>query len=231
MHPGFIAGITSIPPLHHRFITGITIAFTSLGLVVVLKPLKYWKFEIRCVFYTPPALRIVSGMPNRSLRLFALAVLMLPAMLAGCEWARLASPPAPPPAVQESPSPPPAVEPASPRAPAPLPTRKPAQPAPVVPSVAPPPAAQDPVLRPPVVVGLNRDMLIRQFGVPAAEHEAPPARVLEFGKDDCRLAAYLYFDTSRNDFYTLQYEVNGQPAPHAAVDQCLSRIARDASRR
>ncbi len=85
--------------------------------------------------------------------------------------------------------------------------------------------------RPPVVVGLNRDMLIQQFGAPAAEHEAPPARVLEFGKDDCRLAAYLYFDTSRNDFYTLQYEVNGLPAPHAAVDQCLSRIARDASRR
>ncbi|WP_341895104.1 hypothetical protein [Ferrovibrio terrae] len=192
-----------------------------------MKPLKYWNFEIHCVFYTPPALRIVSGMPNRSLRYFALAVLMLPVLLAGCEWARLASPPAPPP-VQEPAPPPPVDAPAPPRATAPLPTRKPAQPAA---PAAPVPATQEPMARPPVVVGLNRDMLIQQFGAPAAEHEAPPARVLEFGKDDCRLAAYLYFDTSRNDFYTLQYEVNGLPAPHAAVDQCLSRIARDASRR
>lgn len=85
--------------------------------------------------------------------------------------------------------------------------------------------------RPPVVVGLNRDGLIQHFGLPVAEREAAPARVMEFGKDDCRLAAYLYFDTARNDFYALQYEVNGLPAPHDAVDRCLSRIARDASRR
>lgn len=81
------------------------------------------------------------------------------------------------------------------------------------------------------MVGLNRDMLVEAFGNPVSEREAAPARVIEFGNGDCRLAAYLYFDTARNDFYTLQYEVNGMPAPHAAVDRCLSRIARDASRR
>lgn len=85
--------------------------------------------------------------------------------------------------------------------------------------------------RPPVVVGLTRDGLVQQFGPPVAEREAAPARVLEFGGGECRLAAYLYFDTTRNDFYALQYEVNGLPAPHDAVDRCLSRIARDASRR
>lgn len=116
--------------------------------------------------------------------------------------------------------------------PAPLPGRKPPQP---VVASAPPPAAaaaaDEAVIRPPVVVGLTREALIAQFGRPSGEREAAPARVLEFASGDCRLAAYLYFDTTRNDFYTLQYEVNGLPAPHDAVDRCLSRIARDASRR
>jgi hypothetical protein len=172
-------------------------------------------------------LRIVSDMPNHVRRLFALAVLALPVMLAGCEWMRLAAAPVPPPATEELPSAP-APEAAPQRPNAPLPVRKPAQPAAIV---SPPPAVEAVPERAPVVVGLNRDMLIRQFGAPAAEREAPPARVLEFGNGECRLAAYLYFDTTRNDFYTLQYEVNGQPAPNAAVDRCLSRISRDASRR
>lgn len=83
----------------------------------------------------------------------------------------------------------------------------------------------------PVVIGLNRDGLTRQFGQPASEREAPPARVLEFGGGDCVLAAYLYFDTARNDFYTLQYEVNGTPERSPAADSCLARITRDAGRR
>lgn len=156
-------------------------------------------------------------------------------MLAGCEWLRPVAAPAPPP-VQEAPPPPPApvIELPSVR-PVPLPARKPPLPAPPsaaqpAPAVTPPPA-EDALPRPPVVVGLTRDGLVQQFGPPVAEREAAPARVLEFGGSDCRLAAYLYFDTTRNDFYALQYEVNGIPAPHDAVDRCLSRIARDASRR
>jgi hypothetical protein len=194
-----------------------------------LKFLKYREVEIRCVFSLLSALRIVSGMSNHARRLFALAVLILPVMLGGCEMLRLGSPPAPAPAPSPVPKgPPPAVEP-EPQRTAPLPTRKPAQPAAV--SQPAPPPAEDTMSRPPVVVGLNRDALIQQFGAPALEREAAPARVLEFGNGECRLAAYLYFDTARNDFYTLQYEVNGLPAPHDAVDRCLSRIARDARRR
>ena len=83
---------------------------------------------------------------------------------------------------------------------------------------------------PPPVVGLNRRALVEQFGIPVAEREAAPARVIEFGSDDCRLAAYLYFDTTRNDFYVLQYQVNGIPERNDAADQCLKRI-RDAARR
>lgn len=150
-------------------------------------------------------------------------------MLAGCELLRLPPEPAPQP-VQDAPPPAAtAVEtPPPPRA-APLPARKPPQPAA---ASTPQPAPVEEVLpRPPVVVGLTRDGLVQQFGPPVAEREAAPARVLEFGGADCRLAAYLYFDTTRNDFYALQYEVNGLPAPHDAVDLCLSRIARDASRR
>jgi hypothetical protein len=173
-------------------------------------------------------------MPTRIRRLNVLVVLTLPVLLAGCELLRPVAAPAPPP-VQEAPPPPaPAVEP-PPARPAPLPARKPPLPAPPsaaqpAPAIAAPPA-DDALTRPPVVVGLTRDGLVQQFGPPVAEREAAPARVLEFGSSDCRLAAYLYFDTTRNDFYALQYEVNGIPAPHDAVDRCLSRIARDASRR
>jgi hypothetical protein len=156
----------------------------------------------------------------------------LPVMLAGCELLRLPPEPAPQ-AVQETPPPAaPAVEAAPAERPVPVPARKPPQP---VVASAPQPAslssAEETLPRPPVVVGLTRMALIEQFGRPASEREAAPARVLEFASGDCRLAAYLYFDTTRNDFYTLQYEVNGLPAPHDAVDRCLSRIARDASRR
>lgn len=170
-------------------------------------------------------------MSNRPRRLAALAVVTLPVMLAGCELLRLTPEPAPQP-VQEAALPPaPAVEP-QPVRPVPVPARKP--PLPVV-ATAPHSAATSPtdesLPRPPVVVGLTRDALVEQFGRPLAEREAAPARVIEFASGDCRLAAYLYFDTTRNDFYTLQYEVNGLPAPHDAVDRCLSRIARDASRR
>jgi hypothetical protein len=171
-------------------------------------------------------------MPNRVRRLTALAVVTLPVLLAGCEMLRLPQQPAPQPVPD---TPPPVVAVVAPPAerPAPLPSRKPPQP---VATSAPPPAApgsaaEEAVMRPPVVVGLTRDALIAQFGRPSGEREAAPARVLEFASGDCRLAAYLYFDTTRNDFYTLQYEVNGLPAPHDAVDRCLSRIARDASRR
>lgn len=83
----------------------------------------------------------------------------------------------------------------------------------------------------PAVVGLSREGLLYHFGQPAAEREAPPARVLEFGGEDCRLAAYLYFDTARNDFYALQYEVNGSVGHSPAADRCLARIARDARQR
>lgn len=72
---------------------------------------------------------------------------------------------------------------------------------------------------------------MQTYGLPVTEREAPPARIMEFGIGDCRLAAYLYFDTARNDFYALQYEVNGMPAPNAAADRCLTRISRDANRR
>lgn len=169
-------------------------------------------------------------MPNHVCRQFAPVVLTLSVMLTACDSLRFSAPP-PPPVQQTQPSTPSVVEPAPQRVP--VPARKPAPSA--SPAAAPLPATNSEELpgnaRPPVVVGLNRDALIEQFGTPAMEREAPPARVLEFGNGDCRLAAYLYFDTARNDFYTLQYEVNGMPAPHAAVDRCLLRITRDASRR
>lgn len=181
------------------------------------------------------ALRIVTDMPNRVRRLTALAVLTLPVLLAGCELLHLPPEPAPQP-VQEAPPPAaPVVEPPPVRAAPPLPARKPPQPAAssaaAQPAAVSPPPVEEDLPRPPVVVGLTRDGLVQQFGPPVVEREAAPARVLEFGSSDCRLAAYLYFDTTRNDFYALQYEVNGLPAPHDAVDRCLSRIARDASRR
>lgn len=177
-----------------------------------------------------PVLRIVPSMHRSYRRLSILLALPATLMLAGCEMlASFASPPdAPPPMAKPAPAP--TVEPAAaPRAPAPVPARKPA--APVV--APPPPPALPPVetSAPPRVVGLNRLALIQTYGLPVAEREAPPARIMEFGIGDCRLAAYLYFDTARNDFYTLQYEVNGQPAPSADADRCLTRISRDANRR
>lgn len=97
-------------------------------------------------------------------------------------------------------------------------------------SAAPAAPEQLPPEPPPPVVGLNRSALIAQFGPPAGEREAAPARVLEFSSGDCQLAAYLYFDTARNDFYALQYQVNGIADRNDAADRCLMRI-RDAARR
>lgn len=149
-------------------------------------------------------------------------------MLAGCDafMARpepVAPPPAPP-ANEARPDP----DAGQPTRPVPRPTRKPA--------AAAQPAPQPEPLRPPSVIGLNREGLRHHFGSPVQEREAAPARVLEFGGGDCRLVVYLYFDTARNDFYALQYEVNGAVPNHAApnggaTDQCLARIARDAERR
>ena len=87
-----------------------------------------------------------------------------------------------------------------------------------------------PMAEVPPVIGLNRNALIGQFGKPVAEREAAPARIIEFGSGDCQLAAYLYFDTARNDFYVLQYQVNGIAERNDAADRCLMRI-RDAARR
>lgn len=170
-------------------------------------------------------------MPNRVRRLTALAVVTLPVMLAGCELLHPLEQNAPQPVQETAPPPAPVIE-AQPERPVPVPQRKPTPPGAA--GAAPQqtqPAAQETLPLPPVVIGLTRDGLIEQFGRPAREREAAPARVLEFTSGDCSLAAYLYFDTARNDFYTLQYEVNGLPAPHDAVDRCLSRIAHDASRR
>lgn len=90
--------------------------------------------------------------------------------------------------------------------------------------VPPPPAA----IR---VVGLNRRQLSDLYGVPVVERDAAPARVLEFRSGECQLAAYLYLDTVRNDFFALQYEVNGSAAATPASQRCLERIRDDAARR
>jgi len=146
----------------------------------------------------------------------------LPLLVGGCE---MLLPRDAPPTAAPAPAPAPAVRPAPVAQPAvPIPAAKPPVPAAAV-GIATDNHGQ------PLVIGLNREGLVRQFGGPVAEREAPPARVLEFGPDDCRLAAYLYFDTARNDFYTLQYEVNGSVDRDAAASRCLQRIARDAARR
>jgi hypothetical protein len=128
-----------------------------------------------------------------------------------------APPPAPPtdaPGTESTAMPPPR--------PVPRPARKPA---------VGQPAAAPGQTQPPPVIGMNREALRQHFGEPTQERAAPPARVLEFGQGDCRLAVYLYLDTARNDFYALQYEVNGAAPTGPDADLCLARIARDAERR
>lgn len=160
--------------------------------------------------------------------------LMLPLM--ACEafplldWRRPEPPPAP---VVEEPPPEVIAEPA-PEKPMPrLPARKPPAPQarqePAQPANG---AAADHAMAepPPQVVGLNRYALTELFGPPVSEREAAPARILEFRTADCQLDAYLYFDTARNDFYVLQYQVNGITERNDAADRCLMRI-RDAARR
>jgi hypothetical protein len=140
-------------------------------------------------------------------------------MLAACDVLHLGGPETPPPPVPP-PAPPAAV---APPPPVPIPATKP----PAPPSLA--RVITDGDGRP-VVIGLNRESWVRQFGSPVAEREASPARVLEFRHRNCHLAAYLYFDTARNDFYALQYEVNGSVEHTEATDRCLLQIARNAAR-
>ncbi|HEX6959434.1 MAG TPA: hypothetical protein VF194_15735 [Ferrovibrio sp.] len=149
-------------------------------------------------------------------------------ILAGCDL--LNPPPAapPPPPVNMVPLPPPVPEGRKPGS-VPIPQKKPPVPTATAAAPAPPPPVNPDEV--PDVIGLNRDGLTRLFGTPTAEREAPPARVLEFRDGECVLAAYLYLDTARNDFYTLQYEVNGTTERNADTDRCLVRITHDAASR
>lgn len=96
--------------------------------------------------------------------------------------------------------------------------------APVQSNAVPPPPA---LVR---VVGLNRRQLSDLYGVPVAERDAAPARVLEFRSGECHLAAYLYLDTVRNDFFALQFEVNGSATATPASQRCLERLRDDVRR-
>lgn len=148
---------------------------------------------------------------------------MLALALTACDTFMPARQPAAPPPIPAANGQDPDSAAMQPSRPVPRPARKPAVRQPAA-------AAQGPA-QPPAVIGLNRDALRYHFGEPVQERDAPPARVLEFGDGDCRLAVYLYLDTARNDFYALQYEVNGAAPTGPAADLCLTRIARDAEHR
>jgi hypothetical protein len=243
LSPRFILYIIRLSILDHAKVTRIT-----RGLIYGYNKLFLGTQRLiwnRHAFPATRCLRIVLGMPRTvrhwraarlSIRLSAIMGLILPLM--ACEsfplpgWREpepqtpgiFIEAPAPVTAAPEKPLPP-------------LPASKPPVRAPQARQGASPNgsngAANDAhasVEPPPPVVGLNRGALIDQFGKPTAEREAAPARVIEFNTGECQLAAYLYFDTARNDFYVLQYQVNGITERNDAADRCLMRI-RDAARR
>lgn len=131
-------------------------------------------------------------------------------LLSACEGltpGSTAAPPAPPPKPPTTAAPP-----SAPAAPAPAQS---------------PPAAQDPAPR---LEGMRREEILARLGPPAAERDAPPAKVLDYKATGCDVAVYLYFDTGRGGFFALHYEVNGRPAPTRDTERCLRLLAAGAKR-
>lgn len=72
---------------------------------------------------------------------------------------------------------------------------------------------------------MRQDEIVTRFGAPASERDVSPAKVLSYRATGCEVAIYLYFDTGRNGFFALHYDVNGRPAPSRDGDRCLRLIA------
>lgn len=99
----------------------------------------------------------------------------------------------------------------------------PARPAQAQPAAPPASAALPPdALK---IEGLRQDEIVTRFGAPASERDVAPAKVLGYRASGCEVAIYLYFDTGRNGFFALHYDVNGRPAPSRDGDRCLRQIA------
>jgi len=77
----------------------------------------------------------------------------------------------------------------------------------------------------PKLEGMRQDEVLAHLGPPAAERDVSPAKVLSYRARGCEVAIYLYFDTGRNAFFALHYDVNGRPAPSRDGDRCLRLIA------
>ncbi len=72
---------------------------------------------------------------------------------------------------------------------------------------------------------MRQDEIVARFGTPASERDVAPAKVLGYRAPGCEVAIYLYFDTGRNGFFALHYDVNGRPTPSRDGDRCLRLIA------
>jgi hypothetical protein len=77
----------------------------------------------------------------------------------------------------------------------------------------------------PKLEGMRQEEIVARLGAPTAERDVAPAKVLSYRAGGCELAIYLYFDTGRNAFFALHYDVNGRPAPSRDGDRCLRLIA------
>jgi hypothetical protein len=93
----------------------------------------------------------------------------------------------------------------------------PAQAAPPATAALPPDAVK--------IEGMRQEEIVSRLGAPASERDVAPAKVLGYRASGCEVAIYLYFDTGRNGFFALHYDVNGRPAPSRDSDRCLRLIA------
>lgn len=72
---------------------------------------------------------------------------------------------------------------------------------------------------------MRQEEIVSRLGAPSSERDVAPARVLGYRASGCEIAIYLYFDTGRNGFFALHYDVNGRAAPSRDSDRCLRLIA------
>jgi hypothetical protein len=116
----------------------------------------------------------------------------------------------------------------------PAPAAAPARPAAAAPpssgtasgaAAAPPATAALPTEPRPKLEGMRQDEIVARLGTPVSERDVSPAKVLSYRASGCEMAIYLYFDTGRNAFFALHYDVNGRPAPSRDGDRCLRLIA------
>lgn len=79
-------------------------------------------------------------------------------------------------------------------------------------------------LSPEAILGLDEIGVARLLGLPGAQHEAPPARIWTYVRDDCAFNVYFYLNLDSETFQALRYDSVPQGTASTDTRECFSQI-------